>query len=123
MREVDRILANLNGMRCIRKREGNGWGMSGYTSAIRNIEYVVRTNPKRVTMDDLTSPPIAGPKIMNHILMIEATGDDLPDVKRALEQSDAAIQDAYNEYKPASRWGWLRRLMDLSALVGRRRLL
>jgi hypothetical protein len=123
MQNIDRILANLNVLRCIRKRDGKGWSMSGYMSAISNMKYVMRTKKKHVTMDDLTSPPIAGATIMNHILMIEASGDDLPEVKRALEKSDATFETAYNEYKSLYRWGWLRRLVDLSTRVGRRRLL
>ena len=123
MLDVDRILANLNVMRCVRKHERRGWSVNGYLTAIRNIEYVVRTKQRSVTIDDLTSPPVAGARIMNHILAIGATKDDLPDVKRALEQPEATFRDAYNAYRPPSRRGWLNRLMDLIARIGRRRLL
>lgn len=114
--DVERILANLNVLRCVRKLERKGWSVSGYQDAIQNIEHLVRTKPSgQVTMHDLTTPPIAGARIMSHLLTIVATKDDLPDVKRALqdggdEEAVATYRTAYAAHtrpSPAPRWRWL----------------
>lgn len=116
--DIKRILANLNVLRCVRKFERKGWSVSGYQDAIQNIEHLVRTKPHRqVTMCDLTTPPVAGVRIMSHLLTIVATKDDLPDVKRALQDGGdeesvviyrAAYAAAHTKPTPVPRWSWFR---------------
>ena len=127
---VERILANLNVMRCIRSHERRGWSVSGYETAIRNIERVTQAKQRHLTLNDLVTPPVAGSRIMTHILTIGATNTDLPDVRRVLNQSNedddatTAYRSAYATYKPTpSRWRWLQWLMGTSAHIGCRRLL
>jgi hypothetical protein len=97
------VLANLNVLRVARENEYDGVRLKTYRSCafektIHNI-LELRKDKVNLTFDDLENARVGGDRMMLYIEMMDYSKDDLPEVKRLLNDPHRGYIVHYVKYK------------------------